>query len=32
MSWVAIRGLARTMVLRLLGIAVFTGALGLGLG
>src|SRR5690348_18443380 len=32
MSWVAIRGLARTMVLRLLGIAVFTGALGLSLG
>jgi signal transduction histidine kinase/ActR/RegA family two-component response regulator len=32
MSWLALRGLARTMVLRLLGIALFTGALGLGLG
>ena len=32
MSWLALRGLARTIVLRLLGIAVFTGALGLGLG
>jgi len=32
MSRLALRGLARTIVLRLLGIAVFTGALGLGLG
>ncbi len=32
MSWVALRGLARTILLRLVGIAVFTGALGLGLG
>ena len=32
MSWVALRGLLRTLLLRLGGIALFTAALGLGLG
>jgi signal transduction histidine kinase/ActR/RegA family two-component response regulator len=31
MSWLALRGLARTMAVRLLGIAAFTVALGIGL-
>jgi signal transduction histidine kinase/CheY-like chemotaxis protein len=32
MSWVTLRGLARTIAIRLFGIAVFTAAVGLGLG
>ena len=31
MSWVALRALLRTILIRLIGIAVFTGALGLGM-
>ena len=31
MSWVALRALLRTILIRLVGIAVFTGALGLGM-
>ncbi|HWP72944.1 MAG TPA: hypothetical protein VNU03_00460, partial [Methylomirabilota bacterium] len=31
MSWVALRALLRTILIRLIGIAIFTGALGLGL-
>jgi signal transduction histidine kinase/ActR/RegA family two-component response regulator len=32
MSWVALRALLRTILIRLAGIAIFTGALGIGLG
>ncbi|HWO03707.1 MAG TPA: hypothetical protein VNQ54_02875, partial [Methylomirabilota bacterium] len=31
MSWLALRALLRTILIRLAGIAIFTGALGLGL-